>query len=292
MSKHHSDYDGDCGDEEYDDTMEYVHLVRKALKNIKISDNEIINKLEDNNYDIDDTTAYFKGRATKATAKAPKSGAKASPNTAGKGTAAAKSASNLSTTSAGKKPCSNLAVKKGQDMELSSVFRVEHQHVPSQQQHQVRGDLIMSDDEDVLTASAASTADSDPARCKASGENADVVHTNSAQVHATDSLTLVVTGHVDAGKSTLLGNLLYKCGQVGQRTIHKYAKESAAAGKASFGLAWVTDECTAEREHGVTIGLAERYSSDVNDVERGEVAILRGGHLLLPLLSSLACFLH
>ena len=69
---------------------------------------------------------------------------------------------------------------------------------------------------------------------------------------------MVVTGHVDAGKSTLVGHLLYKCGQVAQRTMHKYEKDSRAIGKASFSLAWVTDESRAEREHGVTIDVAER----------------------------------
>jgi hypothetical protein len=51
-------------------------------------------------------------------------------------------------------------------------------------------------------------------------------------------LTMVVAGHVDAGKSTLVGNLLYKMGGVQQRTMHKFEKDSAAIGKASFRLAW------------------------------------------------------
>ena len=71
-------------------------------------------------------------------------------------------------------------------------------------------------------------------------------------------ITLVVVGHVDAGKSTLVGNLLYQSGQVMQRTIHKYEKDSSTIGKSSFFLAWVMDEDEAERAHGVTIGIAER----------------------------------
>ena len=43
-------------------------------------------------------------------------------------------------------------------------------------------------------------------------------------------LTMVVTGHVDAGKSTLVGHLLFKCGLVSQKTMHKYEKESRAIG--------------------------------------------------------------
>ncbi len=71
-------------------------------------------------------------------------------------------------------------------------------------------------------------------------------------------LTMIVAGHVDAGKSTLVGHLLYKAGQVAQRTIHKYQKESTEQGKGSFALAWVMDESAAERAHGVTIDIAER----------------------------------
>jgi len=71
-------------------------------------------------------------------------------------------------------------------------------------------------------------------------------------------LTMVVAGHVDAGKSTLVGNLLFKTGGVAQRTVHKFQKESAEAGKGSFALAWVMDEGSSEREHGVTISVAER----------------------------------
>ncbi len=73
-----------------------------------------------------------------------------------------------------------------------------------------------------------------------------------------EHITMVVAGHVDAGKSTLVGNLLYHTGYVNQRQIHKYNKESEEIGKASFGLAWVMDENKSEREHGVTIDIAEK----------------------------------
>ena len=43
-------------------------------------------------------------------------------------------------------------------------------------------------------------------------------------------LTMVVAGHVDAGKSTLVGSLLCRTGQVAQRTLHKFQKESAEMG--------------------------------------------------------------
>ena len=56
----------------------------------------------------------------------------------------------------------------------------------------------------------------------------------------------------------LMGQLLVATGQVSQRVVHKYKKEAAAAGKGSFYLAWLTDEGSDERSHGVTIEVASK----------------------------------
>ena len=69
-------------------------------------------------------------------------------------------------------------------------------------------------------------------------------------------LSLVVVGHVDAGKSTATGHLIYKCGGIDKRTIEKFEKEAAEMGKASFKYAWVLDKLKAERERGITIDIA------------------------------------
>jgi len=66
----------------------------------------------------------------------------------------------------------------------------------------------------------------------------------------------VVIGHVDAGKSTLMGRLLYDLNVVDKRTIDRYRKEAEAQGKQSFALAWVLDQGTEERARGVTIDIA------------------------------------
>ncbi|ANB15690.1 ribosome dissociation factor GTPase HBS1 [Sugiyamaella lignohabitans] len=70
------------------------------------------------------------------------------------------------------------------------------------------------------------------------------------------SLSFVVIGHVDAGKSTLMGRLLYDVGAVDKHIIDKYAKESGNVGKGSFALAWVMDQTEEERNRGVTIDIA------------------------------------
>ena len=71
-----------------------------------------------------------------------------------------------------------------------------------------------------------------------------------------DKINLVVIGHVDSGKSTSTGHLIYKCGGIDQRTIEKFEKEAAESGKASFKYAWVLDKLKAERERGITIDIA------------------------------------
>ena len=71
-----------------------------------------------------------------------------------------------------------------------------------------------------------------------------------------NAVNFVVIGHVDAGKSTLMGRLLYDLKVVDQRTLDKYRKEAERIGKASFALAWVLDQGTEERNRGVTIDIA------------------------------------
>jgi len=69
-------------------------------------------------------------------------------------------------------------------------------------------------------------------------------------------INLVVIGHVDSGKSTTTGHLIYKCGGIDKRTIEKFEKEAKEMGKASFKYAWVLDKLKAERERGITIDIA------------------------------------
>lgn len=70
-----------------------------------------------------------------------------------------------------------------------------------------------------------------------------------------DHLYIVVIGHVDAGKSTLMGRLLCELGEVSQKTLHKYEQESKKIGKQSFMYAWVLDETGEERVRGITMDI-------------------------------------
>lgn len=69
-------------------------------------------------------------------------------------------------------------------------------------------------------------------------------------------VNVVVIGHVDSGKSTTTGHLIFKCGGIDKRTIEKFEKEAADLGKGSFKYAWVLDKLKAERERGITIDIA------------------------------------
>lgn len=69
-------------------------------------------------------------------------------------------------------------------------------------------------------------------------------------------INIVVIGHVDAGKSTTTGHLIYKCGGIDERTVAKLEKEAQDIGKGSFKYAFVLDKLKAERERGITIDIA------------------------------------
>jgi len=76
-------------------------------------------------------------------------------------------------------------------------------------------------------------------------------------------LNLVIIGHVDHGKSTLVGRLLLDTGQFPAHLLEKYKEEAKAKGKESFALAWIFDQLKEERERGLTIDVAhKRFDTD------------------------------
>ncbi|CAI2367900.1 unnamed protein product [Moneuplotes crassus] len=73
-----------------------------------------------------------------------------------------------------------------------------------------------------------------------------------------DHLNLVVIGHVDSGKSTTTGHLIYKLGGIDERTLAKLEEKALELNKASFKYAFVLDNLKAEQERGITINCALR----------------------------------
>ncbi len=69
---------------------------------------------------------------------------------------------------------------------------------------------------------------------------------------------LAIIGHVDHGKSTLVGRLLYETGNVPEHVIEQHKEEAEEKGKGGFEFAYVMDNLAEERERGVTIDIAHQ----------------------------------
>ena len=79
-----------------------------------------------------------------------------------------------------------------------------------------------------------------------------------------EHLNIVFIGHVDAGKSTLGGQLLYLTGMVDKRTIEKYERDAKEKGRESWFLAFVLDCGEDEREKGKTVEVGRAHFETIN----------------------------
>ncbi|CAF4309044.1 unnamed protein product [Rotaria socialis] len=80
-------------------------------------------------------------------------------------------------------------------------------------------------------------------------------------------ISIVIIGHVDSGKSTSSGHLIYKCGGIERRMIEKFEKEADEIGKGSFKYAWVMDKVKASRERGMTVDISLcKFETEASDV--------------------------
>lgn len=71
-------------------------------------------------------------------------------------------------------------------------------------------------------------------------------------------INVVFVGHVDHGKSTTVGRLLFDAGAVDEQTLRKLKDEAERLGKGGFEFAFVMDQLKEERERGVTIDLSHK----------------------------------
>lgn len=111
-----------------------------------------------------------------------------------------------------------------------------------------------------ITKSVAATKLEEVPKVKSKNLNVPVEFENSNHRGSTN---FVVIGHVDHGKSTLMGRLLFdlKHPSLTQRDFNKLQKASSEAGKSSFALAWAMDSTEEERSRGVTIDIATNHFS-------------------------------
>uniref|UniRef100_A0A452R025 Tr-type G domain-containing protein n=1 Tax=Ursus americanus TaxID=9643 RepID=A0A452R025_URSAM len=86
-------------------------------------------------------------------------------------------------------------------------------------------------------------------------------------------INIIITGHVDSGKSTTTGHLICKCGEVDKRTIEKF-EEAAEMGKGPFKYAWVLDKLKAEHER-----TSKYYMSIIDQWTRRQLELARSPRL-------------
>ena len=73
-----------------------------------------------------------------------------------------------------------------------------------------------------------------------------------------DHMNIVFIGHVDAGKSTTVGRVLYETGALTDQQLRKLKEEAEKVGKQTFEFAFTMDTLKEERERGVTIDVAHK----------------------------------
>jgi len=71
-------------------------------------------------------------------------------------------------------------------------------------------------------------------------------------------LNLIFIGHIDHGKSTTVGRLLYETGAISEQDIRKLKEEATKYNKPTFEFAFVMDQLKEERERGITIDIAHK----------------------------------
>ncbi|XP_059414403.1 eukaryotic peptide chain release factor GTP-binding subunit ERF3A-like isoform X2 [Carassius carassius] len=74
-----------------------------------------------------------------------------------------------------------------------------------------------------------------------------------------EHVNVVFIGHVDAGKSTIGGQIMYLTGMVDKRTLEKYEKEAKEKNRETWYLSWALDTNQEERDKGKTVEVGRAY---------------------------------
>ncbi|OJD31452.1 eukaryotic peptide chain release factor gtp-binding subunit [Diplodia corticola] len=90
-------------------------------------------------------------------------------------------------------------------------------------------------------------------------QQADVDEGTLADMYGKEHVNVIFLGHVDAGKSTLGGSILYATGMVDERTLDKYKREAKEAGRETWYLSWALDLTKEERSKGKTVEVGRGF---------------------------------
>ncbi|KAJ6782025.1 hypothetical protein PWT90_06088 [Aphanocladium album] len=93
----------------------------------------------------------------------------------------------------------------------------------------------------------------------AKAQAADVDDETLKEIYGKEHINVIFIGHVDAGKSTLGGSILYATGMVDERTMDKYRKEAKDLGRETWYLSWVMDLTKEERSKGKTVEVGRGF---------------------------------
>lgn len=88
---------------------------------------------------------------------------------------------------------------------------------------------------------------------------ADVDDETLKEIYGKEHMNIIFIGHVDAGKSTLGGSILYVTGMVDQRTMDKYKREAKELGRETWYLSWALDLTNEERSKGKTVEVGRGF---------------------------------
>lgn len=88
---------------------------------------------------------------------------------------------------------------------------------------------------------------------------ADVDESTLKEIYGKEHINIIFIGHVDAGKSTLGGAILYVTGMVDQRTLDKYKREAKDMGRETWYLSWALDLTNEERAKGKTVEVGRGF---------------------------------
>ncbi|KAK4249551.1 P-loop containing nucleoside triphosphate hydrolase protein [Corynascus novoguineensis] len=90
-------------------------------------------------------------------------------------------------------------------------------------------------------------------------QSADVDDETLKEIYGKEHVNIIFIGHVDAGKSTLGGSILYVTGMVDQRTLDKYKREAKEMGRETWYLSWALDLTNEERAKGKTVEVGRGF---------------------------------
>jgi len=219
-------------------------------------DREIKDALWDSYFDVESTTAHFLDEQGKRQARALKKQEAAERKRAAAASSSPNPASRIGSGAA--TPVRSSSAARTPAKTTASSGKLEAGPV-SQLRSDIEG-MGLSEIRGVQTDSKPGSAGSGTPKVppKAALSNEKVIEEwEKQQKTGKPALSLIVVGHVDAGKSTLMGKLLHELGRVSDREQSSNERASARIGKGSFAYAWNLDSSEEEHARGVTIDIAQ-----------------------------------